>query len=274
MTSHPTTSAELTLGTRMLVDALGIDNPVALIDRHPEDTVPGVLAPLVAHAALLVDQLDQRLAEAAATAIEDLRHMVDGQDRHGAVGNGVLDATGPAIDVLAARRRQEIGHLERLLNVYQRHLNDSNGHTHAPKHADALTSQQTPRSASGPVRVSPAQVKALEAVARGGVMLRESSLARGTFVTAPNGVRISRATVDALLSKKLADRDTGTSLYQGQRLSLTAQGETFLAEWHRHSSPRAEAARARTTAPPIPTAVAASEPAAQPAASPAHHRSR
>lgn len=73
MTPHPT-SAEVTLGTRMLVDAVGIDNPVDLIDRHPEDTIPGVLAPLVAHAALLVDQLDQRLAEAAATAIEDLRH--------------------------------------------------------------------------------------------------------------------------------------------------------------------------------------------------------
>ena len=35
MTSHPT-SAEVNLGTRMLVDALDIDNPVALIDRHPD----------------------------------------------------------------------------------------------------------------------------------------------------------------------------------------------------------------------------------------------
>ncbi|MFF8990856.1 hypothetical protein ACF09H_13090 [Streptomyces sp. NPDC014983] len=272
MTSYPT-SAELTLGTRMLVDALDIDNPVALIDRHPEDTILGVLAPLVAHAALLVDQLDQRLVGAAATAIEDLRQVAAGQDPHTAVGNGTLNATGPTIDVLAARRRQEIGHLERLLNVYQRHLNGSDGHTPAPKHAAALTSQQTARSVSEPIRVSPAQVKALEAIARGGVMLRESSLARGTFVTAPNGARISRATVDALLSKKLADRDAGTSLYQGQRLSLTAQGETFLAEWHRRSSPRAEAARARTTAPAIPTAVAATDTAAKPAAAPAHRRS-
>ncbi|MCC9707117.1 hypothetical protein E4N62_18675 [Streptomyces sp. MNU76] len=273
MTSHPT-SAEITLGTRILVDALGIDNPIALIDRHPEDTIPGVLAPLVAHAALLVDQLDQRLVEAAATAIEYLRHVADGQDPHAVVGNGTLNATGPTIDVLAARRRQEIGHLERLLNVYQRHLNGSDGHSHAPKHAAALTSQQTARSAAGPIRVSPAQVKALEAVARGGVMLRESSLARGTFVTSPNGARISRTTVDALLSKKLADQDTSTSLYQGQRLSLTAQGETVLAEWHRRASPRAEAARARTTAPAIPTAFAATNPEAQPAAAPAHRRCR
>ncbi|MFF7393215.1 hypothetical protein ACFZAE_32850 [Streptomyces scabiei] len=273
MTSYPT-STELILGTRMLVDALDIDNPVALIDRHPEDTILGVLAPLVAHAALLVDQLDQRLVEAAATAIEELRHIAGGHDRHSAFGSGVLNATSSTIDVLAVRRRQEIGHLNRLLNVYERHLNASDGHTPAPKHAAALTSQHTARSASGPIRVSPAQVKALEAVARGGVMLRESSLARGTFVTAPNGARISRATVDALLSKKLADRDSGTSLYQGQRLSLTAQGETVLAEWHRRASPRAEAARARTTAPATPTAVAATEPAAQPAAAPAHRRSR
>jgi hypothetical protein len=273
VTSHPT-SAELTVGSRILIDALGIDNPIALIDRHPEDTIPGVLGPLVAHAALLVDQLDQRLIEAAATAIEDLRHVTDGQAPHPAVGNGILNATGPTIDVLAARRRQEMGHLERLLNVYQRHLNGSDGRTHAPKRADALTSQQIARSASGPIRVSPAQVKALEAVARGDVMLRENSLARGAFVTAPNGVRISRATVDALLSKKLADRDTSTSLYQGQRLSLTAQGEMVLTEWHRRASPRAEAARARTTAPAIPTTSAASAPAAQPAAAPAHRRSR
>ncbi|MEI5525275.1 hypothetical protein WB388_32180 [Streptomyces brasiliscabiei] len=273
MTSHPT-SAEVTLGTRMLVDALDIDNPVALIDRHPEDTISGVLAPLVAHAALLVDQLDRRLVEAAATAIEDLRHLADGQDRDATVGNGLLNAAGSTIDVLAARRRQEIGHLERLLNVYRRHLNGSDGHSHATKHADALTSQQSARPASGPIRVSPAQVKALEAVARGGVMLRESSLARGMFVTAPNGVRISRATVDALLSKKLADRDTGTSLYQGQRLSLTAQGETVLAEWHRRASPHAEAARARTTAPAIPTASPTANPAAQPAVAPAHRLSR
>lgn len=273
MTSHPT-SAEVTLGTRILADALGIDNPIALIDRHPQDTIPGVLAPLVAHAALLVDQLDQRLVESTATAIEDLRHVAAGQDPHAAVGNGTLNATGPTIAVLAARRRQEIGHLERLLNVYQRHLNRSDGHTHAPQHADTLTHQQTACSASGPIRVSPAQVKALEAVARGGVMLRESSLARGTFVTSPNGVRISRATVDALLSKKLADRDTSSSLYQGQRLSLTAQGETVLAEWHRRASPRAEAARARTTAQAIPTAFAATDPETQPAAAPAHRRSR
>ncbi|MFI1953158.1 hypothetical protein ACH437_15120 [Streptomyces xinghaiensis] len=34
-------------------------------------------------------------------------------------------------------------------------------------------------------------------------------------------------------------------LYQGQRLSLTAQGETVLAEWHHRASPRAETARTR-----------------------------
>jgi hypothetical protein len=195
-----------------------------------------------------------------------LHRATRGQGAHLVGSSGILQGNGTQIDVLAARRGQEIDHLERLLSAYQRSLASSPGGTATPQRTDELASQQTAlpdqpadrRRASGPVRVSNAQFAALEAIARGGVMVRESSVVRGMFVTAPNRVRISRATVDALLGKELADRDTSTSLYQGQRLTLSAQGEAVLAEGNRQTSPRAEAARRRSTT----TSVAAPDPGA------------
>ncbi|MFE2426883.1 hypothetical protein ACFXJ5_09040 [Streptomyces sp. NPDC059373] len=249
------------LGTRMLAEALDISDPADLLARHAPDSTPGVLAPLVVHTALTLDDLNERLVRAAASAAEDLRRIAHGQDAHLVGSTGILHSDGPQINVLAARRGQEVGHLERLVNAYQHSLASSTDRATAPRRAEELTSQQTARPdqsaarhrTSAPVRVSTAQFTTLEAIARGGVMLRESSVVRGMFVTAPDRVRISRATVDALLGKELADRDTSTSLYQGQRLTLTAQGEAVLAEGRRQTSPRAEAARRRTTT----TAVAA-----------------
>lgn len=231
-------------GTRILAAALNVEDPADLLALHPPDSVPGVLAPLLAHAVLTTDELDQQLVRVASSAAQDLLRMAEGRVPHITGRNGLLNATGAQIDVLAARRGQEIDHLERLMTAYSKSLAASpDGHR-----AEQRTSERTAHRPTAPTRVSLAQVKAMEVIAQGGVRLCDSGLAAGPFVSAPRGAHTSRPTVDALIARKLVTRDTSTSLFVGQSLSLTAQGEAFLADVHARTSPRAEAARSRTTA--------------------------
>ncbi|MEU2874213.1 hypothetical protein ABZ769_34320 [Streptomyces olivoreticuli] len=79
-----------------------------------------------------------------------------------------------------------------------------------------------------PVRLSPNQHQALHTINRGGAELCETTRGR-TYVAAPGGQRITMTTYNSLERKGLVSRDTGTSLFTGQRLFATERGRTVLA---------------------------------------------
>ncbi|WP_413100251.1 hypothetical protein [Streptomyces sp. Inha503] len=76
-----------------------------------------------------------------------------------------------------------------------------------------------------------AQYDALKALALGGGRLYESSQ-RGlgvTRVATDDGTRVSIATFRALAKRGLVDRDTSTSLFRGQKITITQHGQQALA---------------------------------------------
>ncbi|MEU4486688.1 hypothetical protein AB0H94_17680 [Streptomyces purpurascens] len=108
----------------------------------------------------------------------------------------------------------------------------------------------TARPTTGPTLTS-AQFDALKSLALGGGRLYESSQ-RGpgvTHVATDDGTRVSIATFRALAKRGLVDRDTSTSLFRGQKITVTEEGHQAL------SGPRPQA-------PAATPAIGASKPAA------------
>ncbi|MFD8963440.1 hypothetical protein ACFV0C_00325 [Streptomyces sp. NPDC059568] len=103
---------------------------------------------------------------------------------------------------------------------------------------------------------TPAQFTALQEIKRGTVVLRERSLGSSWSVSGSQ-VRISIPTLRVLESRKWIRRDTSTSLYRGQAVSLTPRGEAAL-EAARTAGPRVSAAlrRSRPASDPNPSAAA------------------
>lgn len=100
----------------------------------------------------------------------------------------------------------------------------------------------TAQRAAGPA-LTGTQNDALKALALGGGRLYESSQ-RGpgeTRVATGNGTRVSIATFRALAKRGLVARDTSTSLFRGQNITVTEHGQQALAKPH-------PAATAATTA--------------------------
>jgi DNA-binding MarR family transcriptional regulator len=97
--------------------------------------------------------------------------------------------------------------------------------------AAARDGADTAQRAAGPVLTS-AQYDALTALALSGGRLYESSQ-RGlgvTRVAADDGTRISIATFRALNKRGLVDWDTSTSLFHGQKITVTEHGQQALAK--------------------------------------------
>ncbi|WP_446038090.1 hypothetical protein [Streptomyces sp. SID1121] len=82
----------------------------------------------------------------------------------------------------------------------------------------------------GPARaqVSQAQEQALRSIAAGGVSLTETTRGR-LYVNARDRTRITVVTYNSLVRRKLVARNTNTTLYNGQALSLTEGGRAILA---------------------------------------------
>lgn len=95
-----------------------------------------------------------------------------------------------------------------------------------------------------------AQFAALQSLARGGGRLYESSH-RGlgvTRVATDDGARVSIATFRVLAKRGLVHRDTSTSLFHGQEITITAQGRHALAQPRPHAAPPTATATATATA--------------------------
>ncbi|WP_326731792.1 hypothetical protein [Streptomyces phaeochromogenes] len=99
--------------------------------------------------------------------------------------------------------------------------------------------------------LTPAQYDALTALAGGGKLYESSTRGLGvTRVATQDGNRVSIATYRALAKRRLVSADTSTSLFQGQRITVTAEGQRALAQ------PRPRAALS-TTAATVPKVTAA-----------------
>ncbi|MFD7517420.1 hypothetical protein ACFV85_21760 [Streptomyces niveus] len=108
--------------------------------------------------------------------------------------------------------------------------------------------QATPeRQTAGPA-LSPAQSDALKALSAGEGKLYESPR-RGlgvTRVVTRDGTRVSIATFRALVKRRLVTADTSTSLWHGQKITITGDGQRALAQQRPAAAPAAVAAPVST----------------------------
>ncbi|MGD3109301.1 hypothetical protein [Streptomyces sp. YGL11-2] len=101
------------------------------------------------------------------------------------------------------------------------------------------------RQKTGPA-LSPAQYDALCALQGGGKLYESSTRGLGvTRVATNDGTRVSIATYRALARRGLVSADASTSLYQGQKITVTEQGRQALAQ----PRPRAPLSTAAATVP-------------------------
>ncbi|MFB6951360.1 hypothetical protein ACFCXP_17190 [Streptomyces niveus] len=117
----------------------------------------------------------------------------------------------------------------------------------ADTHDQAKSGQQTAAPA-----LSPAQYDALKALSAGEGKLYESPR-RGlgvTRVVTHDGNRVSIATFRALVKRRLVTVDTSTSLWHGQKITVTGDGQRTLTQ-HRPATAPAAVAAPVSTAPSL-----------------------
>lgn len=119
---------------------------------------------------------------------------------------------------------------------------------------DLAATQKAPATARPTTRptLTGAQFDALKSLARGGGRLYESSQ-RGlsvTRVSTDDGTRVSIATFRALAKRGLVDRDTSTSLFRGQKITVTDEGHRALAK-PRPQAPATAPAKVAPTPPAV-----------------------
>ncbi|MCX5410345.1 hypothetical protein [Streptomyces sp. NBC_00059] len=169
---------------------------------------------------------------------------------------GAQFARYPADDeaVRAARHAEAIPKMSGHLNdaVHQLDLCATGCHYLAHGIAEDLASAQDHKppavQQTAGATLSPAQYDALTALAVGGNLYESSTRGLGiTRVTTQDGTRVSIATYRALAKRSLVIADTGTSLFQGQKITVTEAGQRALAE----PRPRAALSTAAATAPKV-----------------------
>ncbi|MFF5090349.1 hypothetical protein [Streptomyces niveus] len=109
--------------------------------------------------------------------------------------------------------------------------------------ADAQANQAKSDQMDAGPSLSPAQYDALEALSLGQGKLYES-LQRGmgvTRVSNGNGTRVSIATYRALATRGLVMADNSTSLFHGQKITVTDHGQRALAQRRPAATPAASA---------------------------------
>ncbi|MFE3117170.1 hypothetical protein [Streptomyces niveus] len=118
--------------------------------------------------------------------------------------------------------------------------------------ADTQASQvKSAQQTAGPA-LSPSQYDALKALSTGEGKLYESPR-RGlgvTRVVTHDGTRVSIATFRALVKRRLVTADTSTSLWHGQKITVTGDGQRTLAQ-HRPATAPAAVAAPVSTAPSL-----------------------
>lgn len=219
-------------GAHLVAAELGVENPWELSDRHPHRDPLDIVGRLVATAAHEVDNLHADLTRAAQDAIQVLQPISQGKAPQMRGAYGLLGASGPHLELLAARRDVAYQHLTGTVSAYRRLL---------PETIDAAsarlgsTLEQTAEQAPGRdddwAIAGDRQTQALQAIERGGLRLKQSALSdQDRYLSDGTGVLIPiRAkTVERMIADGLLDIDTSTKPTQGQLLSLTPLGQQAL----------------------------------------------
>ncbi|WP_370220411.1 DUF4259 domain-containing protein [Kitasatospora sp. GAS1066B] len=244
-TPRPVKLKATDVGTRMVHQTLGVDHIRSL--PGTDDGGPlGELLEQLARTAVRMDHVQDNLVSLARMIQRDMQAVIDGRDVDQPQTRGVVGSAALSLDLLVARRAELHERLTGLTETY-RSLSTwtAAAQPAAPAPAEKASANKAP---DNPVTLTSTQEKALAAIATGNVLLHEGGRLGAWIVHAPRGVRITNATLNALFSKELANRDTSTSLYVGQKIYLTPDGH------ERHAalsaSTRASAARTRSTQAP------------------------
>lgn len=181
----------------------------------------------------LTTQIERALRSSAIA--KPWRQLMQAVERYG-VREGLLRQQGEALNALlsygmgmstcmvanAARLAEEDG--------LRRFLGQIDTIEIAEDDAPAPEPEPTPKpTMTRAAKATPAQKRTLTAIKEAGVVLSERSASEGPRVTVNLGhVAPRRDMVEAVITKGWAARDTSTSLFNGQAVTLTAAGEAIL----------------------------------------------
>jgi hypothetical protein len=237
-------------GAHLVAEEFGVEDPWALSDDYPPRHPLCLVGRMVAEAARDVDELHGELTRVAQSAIELLEPVGRGDHADKRDWQGILRATGPQIELLAARRSAAYEQLTRAMTTYHRLLPGFGAEPVSKVPFQSLSS--APEQASGRdddwAIADGGQRAALEAVETGGLRFHQSAVYGHTWLSDGTGNRpkMLAETAERLLADGLLEKDTSTSLYRpGQLLSLTPQGEQAL-QVSRATTPRVSAALSRS----------------------------
>ncbi|MGW2542731.1 hypothetical protein ACWC5I_18120, partial [Kitasatospora sp. NPDC001574] len=209
------------VGTALVLAVFGVDRLAAIPGWHDDQDSPlGRSADEVHRTARRLDHVQQNMVALAGAIRSDMQRVIDGDDvdlpqTHGLIGSSAL-----SLDLLCARRAELYQHLDALTQLHK--ILTASQPPAPPAHQEGPAPTRSAEDQQGPAKLSAPQRKALDAVARGKVYLQTSSIRSSARVTTTEPV--SALSVTTLIRRKLVEADTSTSLYQGQRLRLTATG--------------------------------------------------
>ncbi|MDT0467580.1 hypothetical protein [Streptomyces gibsoniae] len=238
-------------GAHLVSEEFGVEDPWALSDDHPPRHPLYLVGRMVAEAARDVDELHDELTRVAQSAIELLEPVGRGDHADKRDWQGILRATGPQIELLAARRSAAYQQLTRAVTTYHRLLPGFGAEpaSEVPFQSLSLAAERASGRDDDWAIASGRQLAALEAVAAGSLRFHQSAVYGHTWLSDGDGNRpkVLAETAKRLIADGLLKKDTSTSLYRpGQLLSLTPRGEQAL-QVFRTTAPRVSAALSRSS---------------------------
>ncbi|MGW3183256.1 hypothetical protein ACWDD9_28670 [Kitasatospora sp. NPDC001119] len=232
------------IGTAMVLREFDIGHPRDIPGgRDDEGSLLGSSASEVLRVARRLDHVQQNMVASARSIRGDVQRVIDGLDTDMPLTTGVLGTSAHTLDLLCARRAEIHQRLDRLIGLHKLLAAQTPAEPATPERApERQRAAEPPR----PVKLSPSQRLALDAVARGEVTVRSSGMRHGEQIISP-GMRVSTVSVNWLIDRKLVGHDMSRSLYVGRELRLTPAGARVHASLS--GSPGTEAAPTTATSP-------------------------
>ncbi|MFI1592296.1 hypothetical protein ACH4WW_30835 [Streptomyces halstedii] len=141
-------------GAHLVAEEFGIEDPWALSDNHPLRDPLDLVGRLVAKAARDVDELHGQLTRATQSALDLLAPIARGEHASMRGWHGILQTTGPQIELLVARRGAAYEQLTRAISAYHRLLPDRTRPNARPRSPTSCTRARAPAGmTTGPSRV-------------------------------------------------------------------------------------------------------------------------
>ncbi|MGW1104286.1 large ATP-binding protein [Streptomyces sp. NPDC002540] len=238
-------------GTHLVAEEFGIEDPWALSDNRPLHDPIGLVGRMVAQAARDMDELHGQLTRAAQSAIDLLAPIAQAEHASMRGWHGVLQTTGPQINLLVARRGAAYEQLTRSISAYRRLLPDSDAAQRSNTKVHELHRERSSGRNDDWAIAGDRRLRALEAVEADGLRFRLTGIGDDPYLSDGTGQHPQplAKTVQRLVADGLLHQDTSENVYRpGQLLSLTPQGKAALRD-ARTATPRVSAALSRNNTP-------------------------